>query len=86
MAVSTIRQDIHDLPKHSYQAWDANNLVEQGVYHVAITANSPTSTTVYGIMVVFAPSSYIAQLLIGGGITYTRYREGGTWKAWTKLH
>ena len=78
--------DSRSFTRSTYRQWDANNLTEQGVYHVALTSHGPTSSTTYGVMLVIKIGTYGAQFFVTGTTTFARYRNDGSWLNWQPLN
>lgn len=78
--------DSRSFTRSTYRQWDANNLTEQGVYHVALTSHGPTSSTSYGVMLVIKIGTYGAQFFVTGTTTFARYRNDGSWLNWQPLN
>ena len=67
---------------------DANSYTTSGVYHVGITSNSPTGSTVYGILEVEAVNGdrVTQRFTNGSGILYSRQRYNSSqWSSWNEL-
>ncbi len=65
---------------------DLDAVLQAGVYQVGgNTENGLPGAGIYGVMVVYATSSYVLQVIYAtGGVQYQRYRQSSGWAAWYK--